>query len=904
MRPAALGVGVAAVLTLLLVPAAASAGTITVTTTADELNDAAPCSLREAIVSTNTDVDTGGCNDTGGADAINLPDGFYELSSTVVFDTEDAAQEGDLDITGPLTINGGGVGTTIVDGQADDEAVNINEERVFDVLDTTVKLTELAVVDGHEYREGGSGSGVRLLNRAAVSGNPALTLDRVLVSDNGGSNLSGSGGGISAVGDAPAARAGSLTLRNSVVRDNNAHVFGGGIEFGLNGSLNVSNSTIADNRGDAGSGGIHMARGTLSVTGSSLTRNQAGSGTPDGSSGPGGAIGGRPAGTIDGSTLSGNHAVADGGGAISLGAMTGSLTISDSTITDNGATEGGGVSLDAGAGPLTITGGTLTRNGAGDDGGAISLGADADPLTISDSVISRNSSGFNGVDHGGAIYDATSSLVTITASTLNGNSTFGDGGAIKSDGGLTTAQSTFERNYGDDGGAIKSDGGLTIEQSSFGENRGVNGAAIHSSGGLDISGSRLVDNFAPVRGGAIVAEGSGGFAISGTTLADNEADYAGAIYDFTSAPSSISDSTFRGNFASEASGGAIVASGTGVGSPTAALEIRRSSFVENSSFGRGGAIDREDGDLTLVDSSLRENAAGEEGGGIYNDGDLGVLTVTGSTLDRNRALTNGGAIYNSYNPDPAFDIRGVLNLANSTLSRNLASGEGGAIFNVGTTDINNATIYRNTTVSTDPSTGGGLKVADGSLQISNSILAANQPSECDGPVATRNYNIVQGSCPGLEARAGDQIGADPLLGPLNFNGGPTETHALIPGSPAINSGYPGSGLGELCEATDQRGVPRSLGGRCDIGAYERVSCLGGTVNVVGTDAPETINGTPGRDYVLGLAGDDQINGLDGNDSLCGGSGNDTLNGGPGTDRCDGASGTDTAVACETVRAIP
>ena len=97
---------------------------------------------------------------------------------------------------------------------------------------------------------------------------------------------------------------------------------------------------------------------------------------------------------------------------------------------------------------------------------------------------------------------------------------------------------------------------------------------------------------------------------------------------------------------------------------------------------------------------------------------------------------------------------------------------------------------------------------------------------------------------------------------------------------------------------------RLLGGRCDIGAYERVSCQGHLVNVVGTSGADTLSGTSGADGMLGLGGNDIVSGLGGNDGLCGASGADFLNGGAGTDKCDGGPGTDTATACETRISVP
>ena len=213
------------------------------------------------------------------------------------------------------------------------------------------------------------------------------------------------------------------------------------------------------------------------------------------------------------------------------------------------------------------------------------------------------------------------------------------------------------------------------------------------------------------------------------------------------------------------------------------------------------------------------------------------------------------------------------------------------------------------------------------MNLRNTILAGNFDATtdpeyddwfCEGGsgVVSQGYNLLPSipDCP-VAAAVGDQTVADPALGLLANNGGKSLTHALLSNSPAINTGNPatpGSGSA-ACPATDQRGVPRSLGGRCDKGAYERVSCQGKLVNRVGTGGADTLIGTSGADGILGLGGNDVLFGRAGGDGLCGGDGDDQLageagpdllDGGVGTDACDGGTEPDQAVGCETVASIP
>jgi CSLREA domain-containing protein len=239
--------------------------------------------------------------------------------------------------------------------------------------------------------------------------------------------------------------------------------------------------------------------------------------------------------------------------------------------------------------------------------------------------------------------------------------------------------------------------------------------------------------------------------------------------------------------------------GTGGGiSSLGPLRIERSVISHNGMYGTfltvpgvvGGGI-RALGSLEVIDSTIAANGAGN-GGGISA---AGPLTLVRSTVSGNTASTGGGIAADD------------ATLVNSTVSGNI----GGGIVAGGTVDLSNVTIAENV--------GGG--VTAGSLVLRNTIVGGNIPADCVvASTAGDAYNIDgDGSC-GLSG--GDQPRVYPLLGPLADNGGPTFTHALLAGSPAIDRGSPaapGSG-GTACEATDQRGVARPGGPRCDVGAFE------------------------------------------------------------------------------------
>ena len=217
------------------------------------------------------------------------------------------------------------------------------------------------------------------------------------------------------------------------------------------------------------------------------------------------------------------------------------------------------------------------------------------------------------------------------------------------------------------------------------------------------------------------------------------------------------------------------------------------------------------------------------GGGIVVGGDT---TIRSSTFDANTVTNSGfaqsgGAIVNF----------GRLHVVNSTFSGNHVTGAGpaGAIWNTEELSVVGTTISGNSVVA-----GGGGILNNGQVEIANSILAGNVNAgapDCGGTLGSQGYNIV-GDATGctLVGGAGDQVGTaaaplNPLLGPLASNGGPTPTMALLAGSPAREAGNPAPPADAVaplppdltpCPLTDQRGIVRPAGARCDIGAFEVV----------------------------------------------------------------------------------
>src|SRR5262249_1701893 len=162
------------------------------------------------------------------------------------------------------------------------------------------------------------------------------------------------------------------------------------------------------------------------------------------------------------------------------------------------------------------------------------------------------------------------------------------------------------------------------------------------------------------------------------------------------------------------------------------------------------------------------------GGGIWNSG---TLMVSNSTLSGNGGGNRGGGIWNS----------GTATVSNSTLSGNIANCDdfsGGGIENSGTLMVSNSTLFGNFAIFGS----GGIYNVTGTLDLRNTILAGNLVGgfgapDLLGPLTSSGYNLIGNTSGGSGYAPTDLLNVNPLLGPLANNGGPTLTHALLPGSP-------------------------------------------------------------------------------------------------------------------------
>jgi hypothetical protein len=281
------------------------------------------------------------------------------------------------------------------------------------------------------------------------------------------------------------------------------------------------------------------------------------------------------------------------------------------------------------------------------------------------------------------------------------------------------------------------------------------------------------------------------------------------------------------------------------GGYTAAVVTIRSGSVNLSqvtirngsglSHGGGGIYNA--GTLTITKTTVSGNISNDNvviggglGGGIYNNGTLTIIqsTVSGNSVSRARIDSGaaGGGIYNA----------GRLTITNSTLSGNQAvdywpagapyggglanENQNGAVMIYTSTVSQNAAIYH-TPLGTVGAYGGGIYNSTTAPTLQNSIVANNSwGGNCNGHVSSHGYNMSSDSTCNFNG-PGDQKNIDPRLGPLQNNGGPTQTMALTAGSPAMDAGNP-SGCTDSNGhrlTIDQRGDPRPGQGACDMGAY-------------------------------------------------------------------------------------
>jgi hypothetical protein len=385
--------------------------------------------------------------------------------------------------------------------------------------------------------------------------------------------------------------------------------------------------------------------------------------------------------------------------------------------------------------------------------------------------------------------------------------------------GLTSGELVIDRNITINGPGSNSLTVRPLQQASF---RVFNVMPSHS---ITIQGLTISFGYAQfAQGGGIYVDEHVTATIADCTLTNNyTGDIGGAIFIDGyggGAMLTVLNSTITGNTAGTMNNGG---SGAGIESSADVLTIINSTisnntaWIDNNHFGgSGGGIDSGGATLEISDTTISGNQAGTTGGGLSLSG---TATITNTTISGNTA-----GLYTKNAPigiGGGISDFGTLTIIDSTISGNNAhgspfkgGGEGGGIYIGGSADIGNSTLSDN-----QADVHGG-SIYGGSFDIGNSILNGGSPENIYGATVTSHgYNVCSDDGGGFLNSPGDQINTNPLLGPLQDNGGPTFTHALLPGSPAIDAGNPNFTPPPYY---DQRGPVfwRVRNGRIDSGSYE------------------------------------------------------------------------------------
>ena len=258
--------------------------------------------------------------------------------------------------------------------------------------------------------------------------------------------------------------------------------------------------------------------------------------------------------------------------------------------------------------------------------------------------------------------------------------------------------------------------------------------------------------------------------------------------------------------------------------------LNNSSFSGNSAGNGGGSIYRAHALYFTINYCAISGNSARNGGGIYDDGSgylegSAWMTINSSTLNGNSGATGGG-IFND--GEERGDTH--LKITNSTISENTAT-YGGGLANNGSDGFYVSVQISSTTFNSNSATkvGGNIYNVGQAGQdtvivtVTNTILKSGPFGgnifDDSHTVSSLGYDLSNDGCGGFLMGPGDQTNTEPMLGPLQNNGGPTLTHALLPGSPAINAGDPNF---IPPPSYDQRGpgFDRVVNGRIDIGSFE------------------------------------------------------------------------------------
>ncbi len=393
------------------------------------------------------------------------------------------------------------------------------------------------------------------------------------------------------------------------------------------------------------------------------------------------------------------------------------------------------------------------------------------------------------------------------------------GPAVSNDGQLGINQCSFDGNVGHHGaGAIESEGGsVQIARSIFTDNEAINSTGDqidNDAGTMNVSGTTVTGN---TQGGGLSNDGT--MTVAASTVSSNVAVKGGGISN--AGTLSVTSSDILRNTGLDGGGGIDSA-----GMVTITGSTISNNFVHGNGKAHGGGISNDAGTMNIADTTVSGNNSNNgTGGGIYNDGTMSLtdstvssntnegggggignantLNVSDSTISQNTLQDTGGAGGAGILNEPVNGSAASLVLTASTLAQNHSAGHGGGVENNGgTAMITASTLAQNVSKKA----GGGIENAGGgTATLAATVVAGSSPADCSGVMTDAGYNLDDDASCGFSAADHSDSGVQPVLGPLQDNGGPTNTEEPALGSPLLNDIPTGTTANAvtLCPGTDR-----------------------------------------------------------------------------------------------------
>ena len=580
----------------------------------------------------------------------------------------------------------------IVDGTitgAKDSGVTIK-----DAGDTNVLLKDLTI----EKNEGTQGGGVHIENSQNV------TIDHCIIRDNKTTEVSPNTGAsvdIGAGGGVFVSDKSRVTIQNGSTIQGNTGTRGGGI-YVENSTVEVKNSMIDGNTADdvpkkapnsnkGLGGGIYSYESTLTVTDSTISGNEAKGSTS--------LIWYNSKNEIS------SEALGNGGGGICAVGKKSDVTLDGVTVTGNKATyskKGTGAGIEAQGGSLTVKDSTISNNEAQGNGGGI-FSAEGNVLDVSGSTIQGNKADNGGGIHMGEARDTskTPSKATITDTKILENEAIGSGegggvyvGGPRADATLKGCTVANNKSVSTGGGIAAKLGTVTLDDTTVENNQAVNGGGLFHLG-IAVPGSLTLQNGSIIRNNTASSMGGGLFLWGNVGLKSDNSEISGnkALYG-----AGIAASQYTANFASpklelvdtkvNSNGDANTVMGGGIyAAQGVVLNAKNTKFLDNTAKSGGGILLWSNSSADLNNSEVSGNKATGDGGGVYIWDSTCSLTASNGTVFRENSASNGGGILNN----------GVLTLKKGTsLVENSAGLYGGGLCSSGTVEVESgAKLYNN-----------------------------------------------------------------------------------------------------------------------------------------------------------------------------------------------------------------